>query len=332
MKQPAVILTYNEPQFVTISALVTRDKYSKIEAIKLAPEDALSLTNNKVYPYEVPYIIERDSSEPDERIRENTIVPNNFADLERESSLIDIDGAKVIPAQKPAAPKPAAKAADTKVSAVHSSTLDKAKSIAFNSREVRLVGPDMKEVEMKDDVATKVVVALENIQKDATELWGQVNEKLDKGWTDLKAMVEKAIAPPNNDKSSPATSSRKLREAANALGKSNLVVVSDTDGYSLADNDSPSQAESAATKVKGFLSNIGLNEDNQKKASAALSNAGTAISETVNKDIPDALKKAGDAVSETVRKDLPDALKKAGDAVSDTVTKDIPNAFKELFG
>ena len=92
---------------------------------------------------------------------------------------------------------------------------DTIKQIAFNSREVRLVGPDQKEVEMKDDVATKVAVALDNLQKEATEVWGQVNEKLDKGWTelrrsevwgqvndkldkgwkDLKSMVEGVVAP-----------------------------------------------------------------------------------------------------------------------------------------
>ena len=59
-------------------------------------------------------------------------------------------------------------------------------NIALNSREVRLVGPNQKEVEMKDDMATKVVVALENLQKEASDVWSQVNEKLDKGLSDIK--------------------------------------------------------------------------------------------------------------------------------------------------
>lgn len=55
---------------------------------------------------------------------------------------------------------------------------DRIKSIAYNSREVRLVGPDQKEVEMKDDVATKIVTALENLQKEATDVWDQVNDQV----------------------------------------------------------------------------------------------------------------------------------------------------------
>jgi hypothetical protein len=116
-----------------------------------------------------------------------------------------------------------------------SPNVEKMKDIAMNSREVRLVGPNQREVEMKDDLPTKVVVALENLQKETqevlstmndkldkgwtevkksevwsqmnekldkgwtdikrSEVWGQVNEKLDKGWTDLKSMVEGLVAP-----------------------------------------------------------------------------------------------------------------------------------------
>lgn len=67
-----------------------------------------------------------------------------------------------------------------------SADVERIKDIAMNSREVRLVGPNQKPTEMKDDVATKFVVAMENLQKEATDVWGQVNEKLDKGWTELK--------------------------------------------------------------------------------------------------------------------------------------------------
>lgn len=63
---------------------------------------------------------------------------------------------------------------------------ERAKDIALNSREVRLVGPNQREIEMRDDLPTKLAVAMENLGKEATEVWGQVNEKLDKGWTDLK--------------------------------------------------------------------------------------------------------------------------------------------------
>lgn len=293
--------------------MAARDKYSKIDEVKYDSDKSDPF--NELFPYEYPVLTKRDSSS-DERILDNVIVSRAFADLERESASPEVSVVKKV------APEPTPTVQNPEVD----TSLERAKSIAFNSREVRLVGPNQDEVEMKDDVATKVVVALENIQKDATELWGQVNEKLDKGWTDLKAMVERAIAP----KSSNATG-RKMREAPNGPAKSSLVVVSDVDGYSMAD-EANKASESAGSKIKGFLSNIGLNESNQKKASDALSSAGSAVSETVSKDLPDALKKAGDAVSETVSKDIPDALKKAGDAVSDTVTKDIPDAFKNFFG
>lgn len=67
-----------------------------------------------------------------------------------------------------------------------SPNVDKIKDISLNSREVRLVGPEQKEVEMKDDLPTKVVVALENLQKEATEVLGSFNEKLNKTWSELK--------------------------------------------------------------------------------------------------------------------------------------------------
>lgn len=177
--------------------MATRDKYSKIETVKYDSDE--SDLFNKLYPYEYPVLIKRDSAKPDERIQDNVIVSKAFADLERESSSPE-PGVSVV---KKVAPEPAP-AVQGSADADELSLLERAKSIAFNSREVRLVGPDRKEVEMKDDVATKVVVALENIQKDATELWGQVNEKLDKGWTDFKAMVERVVAAPS-DKSSSAT-------------------------------------------------------------------------------------------------------------------------------
>lgn len=229
---------------------------------------------------------------------ENSIRPSTYRFLEREASNVHHSA----PTAKPTVAESTAKVEDPSV--------DRIKSIAFNSREVRLVGPEQKEVEMKDDVATKMVVALDNLQKEATEVWGQVNEKLDKGWTDLKSMIEEAIAKAKkNGENSPQ--SRPSREAP---AKSSLVMVSDVDSYSMADEESSlgKQVESAGAKVKDFFVNIGFNQENQKKAS-------------------DALSKAGDSVSESV-KDLPDTLKKAGNAVSDTVTKDIPDAIKNFFG
>lgn len=71
--------------------------------------------------------------------------------------------------------------------------IEKAKSIAFNSREVRLIGPNQQEVEMKDDLASKFAVVMDNLRLEATDLYGKVNEKLDKGWTELKQNVDKLV-------------------------------------------------------------------------------------------------------------------------------------------
>lgn len=195
---------------------------------------------------------------------------------------------------------------------------DLVKNIAFNSREIRLMGPDQKEVEMKDDVGTKMVIALENLQKEAVEAWGQVNEKLDKGWTELKSMIDDVVTPSKNKQQQQQQQASNYRNLRQVSPRESLVVVSDVEGYSMADEPSPAagvqgQLEQAGTKIKGFFSDIGLNEANKKKAG-------------------DALSKAGDSVSATVTKDIPDALKKAGSVVSDTVTKDIPDAFKNFFG
>lgn len=199
---------------------------------------------------------------------------------------------------------------------------DKLKSIAMNSREIRLVGPDGKEVEMKDDVPTKIIVAFENLQKEASQVWDQVNTKLDKGWTEFKTMVERAVKPTEKKSSYPeyalTASDRSLLQTPDSYQYKPFVLVRDADSYSFADEQltkgAQSQADSAGDKIKSFFSDtMGINEDNTKKAG-------------------DALSKAGTAVSDTMTKDLPEALKKASSAVSDTVTKDIPDAFKNFFG
>lgn len=65
--------------------------------------------------------------------------------------------------------------------------------IAFNSREIRLVGPQRKPVEMKDDIPSKVVVAFENLQKEAKDVWGDLSVKLEKGWSDVSGQLEKGF-------------------------------------------------------------------------------------------------------------------------------------------
>jgi len=258
---------------------------------KVDPTDDESF--NKLFPYDAYDFT-------DWRINKNVIKVNPVIELERKLTQDRKDQLEV-----EAQPELISK----RIAKEDADFAEKIKAIAFNSREVRLVGPNQKEVEMKDDVASRLLVALENFQKDATQVWGQVNGQLDKGWTDFKTMIEDAVASAKK-----STASRQLRETIPFSDKpSSLVVVRDGDGYSIADSESAAQTETTGDKVKGFLSNIGLTDENQKKAS-------------------DALTKAGASVSDTVTKDLPDALKKAGTVVSDTVTKDIPDAFKNFFG
>lgn len=167
----------------------------------------------------------------------------------------------------------------------------------MNSREIRLMGPDQKEVEMKDDVSTKIVIAFDNLQKEASEVWDQVNSKATKTWDEFKDMVERVMKKPEK-KSETIATGRSLREVP-----SSLVVVSDIDKYSslIADEESSGAAVQQAADSTGDK-------------------------------IKEALSKAGTSVSDTMTKDLPDALKKAGSSVSDAVTKDIPDAFKNFFG
>jgi len=109
----------------------------------------------------------------------NKLKSSSFTVLERESSSNVATQAK-----RPNLMLAASQGEDAERSG--SPNVEKMKDIALNSREVRLVGPNQREVEMKDDLPTKVVVALENLQKEAKEVFGTVNEKLDKGWTEIK--------------------------------------------------------------------------------------------------------------------------------------------------
>lgn len=106
----------------------------------------------------------------------NKIKVQSYTNLEREATAN----------KKPASVVTVREVMSADASGDRSPNTDRAKDIALNSREVRLVGPNQREIEMKDDLPTKFVVALENLGKEATDVWGQVNEKLDKGWTDLK--------------------------------------------------------------------------------------------------------------------------------------------------
>lgn len=170
------------------------------ENFDIADDDGADL-DNQLVAY-VPVINKRNDFSG---ARDNKI--KTYKELERELTLAGASGPKRETAIVQAASADAERSGSPNGDAI--------KSIAFNSREVRIVGPDAREVEMKDDIQTKVAVALDNLQKEAAEaweqvnekldkgwtelkrheVWGQVNEKLDKGWTDFKSMVEGVVAP-----------------------------------------------------------------------------------------------------------------------------------------
>lgn len=179
----------------------------------------------------------------DKTVREpnaaNKLKSSSFTVLERESLP---SGVNANPARRPylgQVSTAASQGDDAERSG--SPNVEKMKDIALNSREVRLVGAEQREVEMKDDLQSKVAVALENLNKEAkevleqmnkkldktwtdvkksevwsqvnekldktwtdvkkAEVWGQVNEKLDKGWTDFKSMVEGVVGPVSSSSS-----------------------------------------------------------------------------------------------------------------------------------
>lgn len=70
--------------------------------------------------------------------------------------------------------------------------MEMAKHISLNNPEFRLIGSSQKPVRMRDDMSTKLFVAMENLKKDAGEFWSQFSEKLDKGWTDVSGRLEKS--------------------------------------------------------------------------------------------------------------------------------------------
>lgn len=115
--------------------------------------------------------------------------------------------------------------------------------IAHNSREIRLIGPNEREVEMKDDAATRMAVAIENLKKEAGDVWDQVNTKLDKGWTDFRTMVEDAV---ESAKKKSATSKTSPLDDISLAADSTVKTIKE-------------QAEVAGTKLKGFFNNLGIN-------------------------------------------------------------------------
>lgn len=157
-------------------------KYNKLSddmgSIDVTKEDLSNVDDN-----ENDLLLNYDPTEPrytnyftTSRNANNKIKVQSYTNLEREATAN----------KKPASVVTVREVMSADASGARSPNTDRAKDIALNSREVRLVGPNQREIEMKDDLPTKFVVALENLGKEATDVWGQVNEKLDKGWTDLK--------------------------------------------------------------------------------------------------------------------------------------------------
>lgn len=135
-------------------------------------------------------IREMADNDPIVREVETTLVKKNGQD----EVLIDLASEKPVVSPSIEKQQPGAKAVVERPSLSKSSIdLNKAKSIAYNSREVRLMGPEGKEVEMKDDLATKVAVVFDNLRSETSQFLGEVNDKLDKGWTEFKQSVDKLV-------------------------------------------------------------------------------------------------------------------------------------------
>lgn len=178
---------------------------------------------NKLFPYETMIsnsikparryndILQSSSSRnlnsPDSLVKSNKVKDpsdvNESIVREIEASVVKKDGQDEVlidlPSEKPVVSpsiekqSPGKDAIERPTLSKSSIDLNKAKSVAFNSREVRLMGPEMKEVEMKDDLATKVAVVFDNLRSETSQFLGEVNEKLDKGWTEFKQSVDKLV-------------------------------------------------------------------------------------------------------------------------------------------
>lgn len=124
---------------------------------------------------------------------ESTLVSKikpNYENLEREHTLNTQQVRKEVPVPSAAVPKPVLEIGAIPESS-EPSLAENVANIAFNSREVRLVGPQRRPVEMKDDIPSKMVVVLENLQKEAKDVWGDIKPKLERGWEDVSGQLEK---------------------------------------------------------------------------------------------------------------------------------------------
>lgn len=196
--------------------------------------------------------------------------------------------------------KPVIETTKTPANSGKASIEDQISQISLQNPEYRMMGPNRsQEILMGDDVASTLLVALDNMQQEAKELWGQVSETVDDQWTQLKKMIERNLEPASKtERPSNTFATRRLQ----STGDMGLDVPSAVDPGAVSDN-----------KANTFLNNIGISTDTQKKAGELISNAGTSI-------------------KEVAQKDLPVAYEKAKSALSETVTKDIPNYWNKLFG
>lgn len=136
----------------------------------------------------------------DPAINNNVIKSRLYPDLEREIFEINSSNNNKQVQDESGSPKPkqttyesTSQGPSTSSQANKGSLKDKINAIGFNSREVRLVGPENKPVEVKGDMASQVIIAWQNLQKEAATGWDQVRGRLDQGWTDFKKMVDGVI-------------------------------------------------------------------------------------------------------------------------------------------
>ncbi|KAG9509745.1 hypothetical protein GZH46_01725, partial [Fragariocoptes setiger] len=202
---------------------------------------------------------------------------------------------------------------------------DKIRMISLNNPEYRVMGPNKTEVHMSDDVGSRIMVALLNMQEEASDLLKQVSGTVESGFNEFKdsaAKVAQSLEDMLSQRSSTAAKVSSGNKAQPTVVKSSQYDLYTTDGRSVKSPEAlsmdegamaaPDDADEPKSGFKKFLDSVGLTDENQKKAEDALVKAGSATS--------DALSKATSATG--------DALSKAGTAIGDTITKDIPDTYK----
>lgn len=199
-----------------LQSTLTTDEDNDKAPIKLTDFSYASDLDNKVFQYDpvMKSTSKRSRASQSVATADNNIIKSNlYPDLERElqtqlgGNIDSNSNNKQVRDEKEPARKPVSTAATTSSNGndARASLKDKINAIGFNTREVRLVGPNAQPIEMKNDMSSQVVIAWENLQKEASAGWDtlqkeasagwdNVRDQLDKGWNGFKTMVGERVS------------------------------------------------------------------------------------------------------------------------------------------